>query len=86
MTAYGKCPKQAHFLLQIMSIEDVERIMDETKEGVEYQRVGLSHVLLYAFTYNTVRYVMVQYGTVQFGTVQYGTVWYFVKMCITMSI
>lgn len=69
-----------------MSIEDVERIMDETKEGVEYQRVGLSHVLLYAFTYNTVRYVMVQYGTVQFGTVQYGTVWYFVKMCITMSI
>ena len=27
------------FLLQIMSIEDVERIMDETQEGIEYQRV-----------------------------------------------
>ena len=27
------------FLLQIMSIEDVEKIMDETQEGVEYQRV-----------------------------------------------
>ena len=26
-------------LLQIMSIEDVERIMDETQEGIEYQRV-----------------------------------------------
>lgn len=26
-------------LLQIMSIEDVERIMDETKEGIEYQKV-----------------------------------------------
>jgi len=23
-----------------MSIEDVERIMDETREGIEYQRVG----------------------------------------------
>ena len=28
--------------MQIMSIEDVERIMDETKEGIEYQRVGSS--------------------------------------------
>lgn len=26
-----------------MSIEDVERIMDETKEGIEYQQVGAIH-------------------------------------------
>ena len=30
---------------QIMSIEDVERIMDETKEGIEYQRVGFINFL-----------------------------------------
>ena len=32
------------YLHQIMSIEDVERIMDETKEGIEYQRVGSWHI------------------------------------------
>ena len=31
---------QLYFLSQIMSIEDVERIMDETREGIEYQRVS----------------------------------------------
>ena len=33
------------FLLQILSIEDVEKIMDETNEAVEYQRVG-AHLAL----------------------------------------
>lgn len=28
--------------LQVMSIEEVERILDETQEAVEYQRVGAS--------------------------------------------
>ena len=28
-------------LCQVMSIEDVERIMDETQEAIEYQRVIL---------------------------------------------
>ena len=27
------------FIFQMLSIEDVEKIMDETQEGVEYQRV-----------------------------------------------
>ena len=31
---------ELYFLSQIMSIEDVERIMDETREGIEYQRVS----------------------------------------------
>ena len=28
-----------------MSIEDVERIMDETREGIEYQRVGAVYIM-----------------------------------------
>lgn len=35
----------AFVCFQIMSIEDVERIMDETKEGIEYQRVGFINFL-----------------------------------------
>ena len=31
---------ELYFLSKIMSIEDVERIMDETREGIEYQRVS----------------------------------------------
>ena len=31
---------ELYFLSQIMSIEDVERILDETREGIEYQRVS----------------------------------------------
>lgn len=27
----------------MMSIEDVERILDETQESIEYQRVSISH-------------------------------------------
>ena len=31
---------------QMLSLEDVERIMDETQEGIEYQRVRYIHVLV----------------------------------------
>lgn len=32
------------FLWQLMSIEDVERILDETQESIEYQRVNVCSV------------------------------------------
>jgi len=28
------------FVFQVMSVEEVERIMDETQDAVEYQKVG----------------------------------------------
>lgn len=30
-------------LWQIMSIEDVEKILDETQESIEYQKVNMPH-------------------------------------------
>lgn len=50
-----------------MSIEDVERIMDETREGIEYQRVGDVDInwknMSYSLVNHSLNFITVSYNT-----------------------
>jgi len=36
------------FCVQLLSVEDVEKILDDTQEAVEYQQVGITFIVLLA--------------------------------------